>query len=70
MTTSSDTKMTNFQCFFFSPGNRWTGGRPTRPHPENMVGDQETGSPDRPVSPRLQAPCEPVHCRARTRPPW
>jgi len=34
------------------------------------VGDQDTGSPGRPVSTGLQVPGEPGHCRARTRPPW
>ena len=46
-----------------------TGGSPTGPDLENGVGDQDTGSPGRPVSPGLQVPCEPGHCRA-TRPPW
>ena len=36
-----------------------TGGSPTEPDPENMVGDQDTGSPGRPVSSGLQVPCEP-----------
>ena len=27
-----------------------TGGSPTGPDPENSVGDQDTGSPGRPVS--------------------
>jgi len=27
-----------------------TGGSPTGPDPENRVGDQDTGSPGRPVS--------------------
>ena len=40
------------------------------PDPENRVGDQDTGSPGRPVSSGLQVPGEPGHCRARTRPPW
>jgi len=44
-----------------------TGGSPTAPGPENRVGDQDTGSPDRPVSSGLQVPGEPGHCRARTR---
>jgi len=47
-----------------------TGGIPTRTDPENRVGDQDTGSPGRPVSTGLQVPGEPGHCRARTRPPW
>jgi len=40
------------------------------PDPENRVGDQNTGSPVRPVSSGLQVAGEPGHCRARTRQPW
>ena len=47
-----------------------TGGSPTRPDPENRVGDQDIGRPKRPVSSGLQVPCEQGHFRARTRPPW
>ena len=32
------------------------GGIPTMPDPENRVGDQDTGSPGRPVSSGLQVP--------------
>ena len=46
------------------------GGSPTVPDPENMVGDQDTVSPVRPVSSGLQVTGEPGHCRARTGPPW
>jgi len=46
-----------------------TGGNPTWPDPENRVGDQDTGSPGRPVSSGLQVAGEPWHCRARTRNP-
>ena len=46
------------------------GGSPTGPDLENRVGDQDIGSPDRPISSGLQVPGEPGHCRARTRPPW
>jgi len=42
-----------------------TGGSPIGPDPENRVGDQDTGSPGRPVSSALQVPCKPGHCRAR-----
>jgi len=59
--------MANFKLFFSVQG---TGGSPTGPDPENRVGDQEAGSPGRPVSSGLQVPGEPGHCRARTRPPW
>ena len=59
--------MATFQLFFSVQG---TGGSPTRPDPKNTVGDQNTGSPGRPVSSGLQAPGEPRHCRAITRPPW
>jgi hypothetical protein len=34
------------------------GGSPTGPHPENRVGDQDTGSPGRPFSSGLQVPRE------------
>ena len=60
-------KIANFQLFFSVQG---TGGSPTGPDPENRVGDQDTGSPGRPVSPGLQVPREPRYCRAKTRPPW
>ena len=42
-----------FQLFFSVQG---TGGSPTGPDPENRVGDQDTGSPGRPVSSGLQCP--------------
>ena len=58
--------MATFQLFFSVRGIR---GSPTRPGPENRVGDQGTGSPGRPVSPGLQVPGQPGHCAA-TRPPW
>jgi hypothetical protein len=35
-----------------------TGGSPTRPEPENIVGDQDTGSSGRLVSSGLQVPGE------------
>jgi hypothetical protein len=45
-----------FNCSFSVQG---TGGSPTGPDPENRVGDQDTGSPGRPVSPELQVTGEP-----------
>ena len=66
MTSASDEKWRNFKCFFFVQG---TGVGPTGPDPENRVGDQDNGSPGRPVSSGLQVPGEPGHCRARTRLP-
>jgi len=51
--------MATFQFFFSVQG---TGGSLTGPDPENRVGDQETGSPGRPVSSGLQVPGEPGHC--------
>jgi hypothetical protein len=36
-----------------------TGGSPKGPDPENSVGDQDTGSPGRPVYSRLQVPGKP-----------
>jgi hypothetical protein len=50
--------------------NEGTCGSPTGPDPENSVGDQDIGSPGRPVSSGLQVPGEPGHCRAKTRPTW
>ena len=47
-----------------------TGGTPTGPDLQNKVGDQDTGSPGRPVSSGLQVPDGTQHCCARTRPPW
>ena len=47
-----------------------TDGSPTAPDPENRVGDQDIGSPGRPVSSGLQVLSEPEHCRARTRHTW
>ena len=59
--------MANFQLFFSVQGK---GGSPMGPDPANRVGDQGTGSQDRPVSSGLQVPGEPGHCRARIRSPW
>ena len=64
---NNDEKWWPFNCFFSVQG---TGGSPTGPDPENRVGDQDIGSPDRPVSSGLHVPGEPGHCRARTRPSW
>ena len=52
--------------FFFSVQD--TRDSPTGPDPEKRVGDQDTGSPGKPVSSGLQVPGEPGHYRARTRP--
>ena len=61
-------KMATFQLFF---SVQRTGGSPAGPDPEYRVGEQDTGSPGRPVSSsRLQVPSEPGPCRARTKPPW
>ena len=48
--------MATFQLFFSVQG---TGGSPTGPDPENRVGDQDNGSPGRPVSSGLLAPGKP-----------
>ena len=56
--------MANFQLFFSVQG---TDGSPTGSDLENRVGDQDTGSPCRPVASGLQVPGEPGHCRARAR---
>ena len=58
--------MAAFYLFFSVQG---TGGSPTGPDSENRVGDQDIGSPGRPVSSGMQVAAEPGHCRARTRPP-
>jgi hypothetical protein len=47
---------TSLSIFFSIKG---TGGSPTGPDPENRVGDQDLGSPGRPVSSGLQVPGEP-----------
>ena len=60
-------KMANFQLFF---SVQRTGGSPMGPDPENRVGDQDTGSPGRPVSSVLQVSGEPGHSRARTGHSW
>ena len=67
MTSASDEKWRLFNCFFLFQG---TGGIPTGPDPENRVGDQDTGSPGRPVPSELQVACELGHCRARAKPSW
>jgi len=67
MTSASDEKWRNFNCFSV----QGTGGSPTGPDPENRVGCyQDIGGPDGPVSSGLQVYGEPGHCRLRTRPPW
>ena len=60
-------KMATFQLFFSVQG---IGGSQTGPDPENRVGDQDIGSPGRPVSSGLQVLGKTGHCRARTRPLW
>jgi len=66
MTSASDENWRHFNCFSV----QGTGGSPTVTDPENRLGDQDIGSPGRPVSSGLQAPGEPGHCGARTRHPW
>jgi len=60
-------KTANFQLFFSDQG---TDGIATGPDQKNWVGDQDTGSPDRPVSSGLKVPGESGHCRERTRHSW
>ena len=55
--------MATFQLFLV----QGTGASLMGPYPENTVGDQDIGSPGRPVPSGLQVPCEPGHCHARTR---
>ena len=52
MTIVSEEKWRLFNCFF----SQGTGGSPTGPDPENMVGDQDIGSLGRPVPSGLQVP--------------
>jgi hypothetical protein len=66
MTSASDENWRPFKCFFLLV--QGTGGSPTGPDLETWVGDQDIGSPGRPVSSGLQVPGEQGHCRARTRP--
>ena len=66
MTSASDEKWRPFNCFSV----QGTSGSPTEPDPENRVGDQDIGSPGRPVDSGLQVPGESGHCLAKTRPPW
>ena len=56
------TKNGEVATVFFSV--QGTGGRSTGPYLENRVGDQDIGSPGRPVSFGLQVPGEPEHGRA------
>jgi hypothetical protein len=58
--------MASFQLFFSVQG---TGGSPTGPDPENRVGDQDTGSPGRPVSSGLQVPGVRGPCRVQEQDP-
>ena len=58
--------MVIFQLFF---SVQVTCRSPTGPDPVTRVGDQDTGSPGRPVSSGLQVPGQPGHFHARTRPP-
>ena len=51
MTSASDEKWRTFNCFF---SVQVAGGSPAGPDPENRVGDQDIGSPGRPVSSGLQ----------------
>ena len=64
--TSASVKNGNLSIVFSVQGS---GGSPTGPDPENRVGDQDIGSPGRPVSSGLQVPGEPGRCHVRTRPP-
>ena len=66
MTPASEEKWRPFDCF----SAQRIGGSPMEPDPENRVGDQDIGSPGRPVSFGLQVPGETGRCRAGTRPLW
>ena len=66
MTSASDEKWRPFNCFFFPVHG--TGGSPMGPDPENRVGDQDIGSPGRPVSSGLRVPSKPwaLSCKNKT----
>jgi len=66
MTSPSDEKWRTFNFFLV----QMTGGIPMELDPENMLGDQDTRSPGRPVFSGLQVLGEAGYCLARTRPPW
>ena len=55
VTSASEEKLRPFNCFFSVQKTR---GSPLGPDPENKVGNQDTGSPGRPVSSGLQVPGE------------
>jgi len=57
--------MATIQLFF---SLQRTDGSLTGTDPDNWVGDQDTGSPGRPISSGLQVSDEPGHCRERTDP--
>ena len=59
--------MAIFQLFFSVQG---TGGSPTGKEPENRVGDQDIGSPGRPVYSGLQLPGEPGPIVQEQDPRW
>jgi len=65
VTYASDEKWRPFNSFSV----HGTDGSPTGPDPENRVGDQDIGSPGKPVSSWMQAPSQPRHCHARRRHP-
>jgi len=46
-----------------------TDGSPTWSDLENRVGDQDNGSPGKPVSPAMQVPGEPGYCSAKNKNP-
>ena len=60
MTSALDKKWQPFNCFLVQGKD----GSPTGPDPENGLGDQDNGSPGRPLSSGLQVPSEPGHCHA------
>ena len=66
MTSASDEKLRTFNCYF----SQGTGSSPRGLDLENSVGEQDIGSPGRPVSSRLQVSAESGLCRARTRLLW
>jgi len=55
MSSASDENWRPFSCFSV----QGTDGSPKGPDPANGVGDQDNGSPGRPVSSGLQVPGEP-----------
>jgi hypothetical protein len=67
MTTALEEKYISFNILFFSAGN---SGSPKNADPQNRVGDQDFGSPYRPISSGFQVTGQPRPYLAKTRQHW